>query len=1366
MSRIESYLSELVFDQLPEFVQTEYPLFADFIRAYYKFLEQDKSAQEVIQNIKYYGDIENTIAELIPKFFEQYAHEVPRDTQADVSLFMKKISDLYASKGTERGYNLLFNILYREAIDIFYPYSRVLKASDGKWVNTYRLFAYAADASDPFEFENSIIRGTVTNAEAVCSSVIRYIEGGMTVYELSLDPNSIAGNFNSFEKIYARKLIRLDGANDPLVTIRDGLDDSQVYTYYSARIDELRNLLFNGLASGEVATRRLVNLGVRYQWTEQQILETYNELFGTNLDLITWSRTTPYVNHAAVLNVSNAYDYYYQYPNELAGVLSENNAFNDTVEQRMVSTALEFNLTSSQTAILYNRAFGVNSLAADWAGYLAPVGPVYQQISAFLYPMLSDIDIVDPGLGYRVGDQVIINSSTGFGAIAEVHQVDSKGAIKNVKVLRTGVNYTANAEISIPRVFGRVQTAREVRNKNVATLYFPQPHGLKKNDEITIANVDIILSETNVVIIEAVSAGLEAGDKTHGVFVNGNATPVFTTSNSYAVSIFSETDNRFTDHRGFDLTAGTIEYLYYNEGLEANVASWPIYPPNVVYINNLGNIGSGNVHLIDNSNTQTRLDISNIPFHTSIKIDATLHFVGDFDNERVQIDATNQPILYIDKPSGSAAVESIPAGAPGQHTFEYVGNLSYSSPVATEQIILDLSRTDDLLISTDALISDTNYLQISNSPVSILLSEIGAFGYDPTNQTFPGNTTEDFRNITTTKKVSLEHHNNLYYEVYIGSINNGDSPEAGEELKLQYSIDGIIWNTFSTVSVNTVTGWQLVTATVPVAAQVPTGVYLRFQQNVSDAVYPAPRDTWAFTSVVSGLAYTQKNYGRAEISTGWLPHTDPTVSLEIKTNIDEPDEVIYVSNVSVSIETNPSLAMATYINGLTGNDIVIVHTWKDAGPNRLEEGLEAAMLSIGASTEIFVNTNFAVNSAYVLIGKVNSGPGTGLERLGSFTDNDPSNFTRMKIKIDNGRTLGQTFNVRSVPDYLTVQYPSFGPDANNNVNVLFETSANLKARIRPLVVSEPFWKNNDGMISEEIFVQGRTRTARENDPVYWQTFSYVVRSEHPIDQWRRYATDLMHPAGMQLFGELRLQTLQRDVINVMPKPAGPVEIQDFFAITTDKADKTHPLAPEFRVDLTAFPERNEFNPTFLELDETAYAVAQTKVPTEYVTVECFFKKLADAQGPFGSVLPRERILFCKNRCWAVRTDGGRLQYRIQTYNGRLFDWYWVDTGVIIDENVAYVVALSYDGMYGRLYLNGVLISQVNNSTLRRNVNNLPGVLANQNSYWPKLNSCGNARLELTNPGHHAIGRFLIYDRALTDLEVLENYRNLKQLYKI
>ena len=68
-TRINEKVSELVNSQLPEFIRSDYTTFVAFLEYYYKFLEQDQSPQEVIQNVRSYGDSETTIESLIDVFF-------------------------------------------------------------------------------------------------------------------------------------------------------------------------------------------------------------------------------------------------------------------------------------------------------------------------------------------------------------------------------------------------------------------------------------------------------------------------------------------------------------------------------------------------------------------------------------------------------------------------------------------------------------------------------------------------------------------------------------------------------------------------------------------------------------------------------------------------------------------------------------------------------------------------------------------------------------------------------------------------------------------------------------------------------------------------------------------------------------------------------------------------------------------------------------------------------------------------------------------------------------------------------------------------------------------------------------------------
>ena len=52
--------------------------------------------------------------------------------------------------------------------------------------------------------------------------------------------------------------------------------------------------------------------------------------------------------------------------------------------------------------------------------------------------------------------------------------------------------------------------------------------------------------------------------------------------------------------------------------------------------------------------------------------------------------------------------------------------------------------------------------------------------------------------------------------------------------------------------------------------------------------------------------------------------------------------------------------------------------------------------------------------------------------------------------------------------------------------------------------------NDDGFLSAYNFLEDRD---------YYQNFSYVIRMNQSIDTYRKYLKDLLHPAGMKLFGE-------------------------------------------------------------------------------------------------------------------------------------------------------------------------------------------------------------------------------------------------------
>lgn len=217
-ARIQNKLSILIQDQLPEFIQSEYTTFITFLKAYYEFLEQNNQAQEVLQDIRKYSDIDNTSEELVTKFLKNYAEDLTESKFTNNRLLVKKIREIYSRKGTEDSFKILFNILYKETISFFYPYDIVLKTSSGNWKTPYILrVKKTSDTQNIFDFENTEVMGKTSGASAIITTIREIDIGGNLIYELLIDSTSLKGYFLSNEIITAVK--RLSFTNSDSINL-------------------------------------------------------------------------------------------------------------------------------------------------------------------------------------------------------------------------------------------------------------------------------------------------------------------------------------------------------------------------------------------------------------------------------------------------------------------------------------------------------------------------------------------------------------------------------------------------------------------------------------------------------------------------------------------------------------------------------------------------------------------------------------------------------------------------------------------------------------------------------------------------------------------------------------------------------------------------------------------------------------------------------------------------------------------------------------------------------------------------------------------------------------------------------------------
>jgi len=188
-TRIREKISKLVSGHVPEFIKSDYTTFVSFIEAYYRFLEQDQGALEVVQNAKEYGDIDRTVDSFVNYFIANYAQDIGYNTVVDKRLLVKRIKDLYEAKGSEISFKILFKLLYDTVVDTSHPYDNVLIASGGTWDQKVSLRIEITSGS----IENIVDRFiTITKNNIVYTdAVIRVKLLETNLYEVFLKASSI-----------------------------------------------------------------------------------------------------------------------------------------------------------------------------------------------------------------------------------------------------------------------------------------------------------------------------------------------------------------------------------------------------------------------------------------------------------------------------------------------------------------------------------------------------------------------------------------------------------------------------------------------------------------------------------------------------------------------------------------------------------------------------------------------------------------------------------------------------------------------------------------------------------------------------------------------------------------------------------------------------------------------------------------------------------------------------------------------------------------------------------------------------------------------------------------------------------------------
>lgn len=119
--------AQLVPQQVPEFIKNDYPLFIQFLQAYYEFLEQYSVD---ILNVR---DKDLSPDTLVSFLRSEFLRKFPR-AMVDDRRLIGIINEIYKAKGTHTAIELLFRVFFNKGIILREPNKNILRASDGKWI--------------------------------------------------------------------------------------------------------------------------------------------------------------------------------------------------------------------------------------------------------------------------------------------------------------------------------------------------------------------------------------------------------------------------------------------------------------------------------------------------------------------------------------------------------------------------------------------------------------------------------------------------------------------------------------------------------------------------------------------------------------------------------------------------------------------------------------------------------------------------------------------------------------------------------------------------------------------------------------------------------------------------------------------------------------------------------------------------------------------------------------------------------------------------------------------------------------------------------------------------------------------------------
>jgi hypothetical protein len=223
MEVVQKKISNFIESQFPSIYREEGPVFIEFVKQYYRWLEQENSLKHS-RNFFEYKDLDETTDQFLVYFKEKYLKNIQFETTTNTRQLLKHTLDLYRSKGTERAIDLMFKLVFGVPAEIYYPAEDVFSLSSGVWKKQKYLELNCSPHN--YKLTGKTITGQTSKATAYVDAIVRKRIKNVLVDIAYI--SSLNGNFITDEAVNTAENI-FDSEKKPYIV--GSLNEVLVSTY-------------------------------------------------------------------------------------------------------------------------------------------------------------------------------------------------------------------------------------------------------------------------------------------------------------------------------------------------------------------------------------------------------------------------------------------------------------------------------------------------------------------------------------------------------------------------------------------------------------------------------------------------------------------------------------------------------------------------------------------------------------------------------------------------------------------------------------------------------------------------------------------------------------------------------------------------------------------------------------------------------------------------------------------------------------------------------------------------------------------------------------------------------------------------------